>query len=187
MLNRVLEILQRRGGYKLVPEPLHIAEIEFKFPAVLQGPTNMPGLVVVIDGEDAPADAIVRRLRGFRTVLSRRGLRRPITAVLIHPVLPLDAMESLKGVCRIISLQDGEDPTLNLRPLLPLDLPEPIREIASAKEAFSSSIGDLKDFLLVENLLSAAEKGAEQVRNEVRNAVFVLARKALINTSPELK
>lgn len=185
MTTQVTEFLTRRGRYEVVPEPLHVADLEFEFPAVLKGPPNHPGLVVVLDDSSSSAEAVVRRLRAFRTVLTRSGARRPITVILYHTDFPPDAVNEIREVCRVIPVDRAEDINDRLRPLLPLNLPDAISAVSTAEATLLTFLGSSAGAPIVKALLRASSDSTERVRDVIRERARKISQEAL-NSAREL-
>src|SRR4051794_20126267 len=109
-LQDVVDLLERRGGFRTRPKPLHVADIDydFEFDAVLEGPMEARTLILVLVKGATPGAAIERRLRSFSVALRRTGSMRPLTLVLLleSPDPPL--VNSLQPLCRILPLLPGE-------------------------------------------------------------------------------
>lgn len=174
IIHSVVDVLESKGNYHRVPQPLHIADVEFQFQfnAVLRGPGDQGSLVLVSSTIDIPISAVERRIKAFSIILGRSGSMRPITLVLITGNPNEETITALQDLCRVIVVpSDVEDPKGYLRTLLPLDLPDPVKTMESADIALREELGDNINDPLISKLLKAASKGSTEVELAMRELI----------------
>lgn len=179
MRDEIVELLQRRGTYRLAPEPLHIADVEFRFAAVLQGPPSNPSMVVLLDEPEESIRAALRRLRAFRTVLSRSGTRRPLTTVILSPDVSANSIHAIREISRVIVADDPDLLEVALRPLLPLELPDADTYTTNVDNLLQVHLRDESGSPVLKRLLAASGRGADDVRETLRKAVAKVSEEAL--------
>ena len=178
-LERVLTVLEEQGGYRPVRQPLQVVDVDFKFgfDAVLVGPQNQDGLVIVLSAEDAPSGSLQRKVKAFILLLERTGSTRPVSLVLLTAEQSTKPVAALEAICRVILVPDDAEPEQALHPLLPLTIPAVPENLESAEDAINFELGSDAASPLVSALLRAARKGPEDVRDIVRSAVDNVAAK----------
>ena len=174
----IIQVLETRGGYNRAREPLEISGVEFKgmFDAVLVGPKDQNGLVLVRRTEATFVGEIKRAVKALVTALDRTGSMRPVTLVLATTVSPEDpAIVALHDSCRLIAVPPGGNPEDFLRVLLPLKLPSPETAKKSADSALRGELNDSKDDPLIDTLVRAARKGSDEVQRRMREEINCVA------------
>ena len=173
-VDNVIQILERSGGYKRAPQPLRISEVEFKgtFDAVLVGPFDQNGLVLVLGAEPPHVEQVEYAVKAFATALDRVGSMRPFTLVLVTTVGVDDpGMVALQDVCRLITVPPKGKLEDHLRVLLPLKLPSPEARKKSADSALRDELGDNKEDPLIDALIRAARKNSGEVQRRMREEI----------------
>ena len=179
-VREVVTLLIKDGKYRLISDGIHISELEFRFDAILLGPGDERGLVIVLDIRTEPLAPLRRRLRSFAQVLQRTGSNRPLTAVLVGSGFTADELHATRAVCRVVLVQSDESVQSCLTPLLPLTLPDPVAQTVSATTLLRTELADkFASRSLAGTLLRASERGSEAVRDSIRDRVDRICRKAL--------
>jgi hypothetical protein len=156
-----------RHGYQKVPQPLHIADINFDFAGALTGPNNQESLTLVLDGDGQSFAAAQRRLQAFVMVLERTGSTRPINVVVLAKKVDVKAITALEEVARVVLVNPDRPLEKSLNVLMPLKLPEPIASSGSAETALEEELGGRPD-AVGERLLKAASESADKVESTMR-------------------
>ena len=182
MIARVFRILLQ-AGYRIVPPPLRIVDVDFQseFPAVLTGPHKQNSLIVVVDSDRTPFELTRRRIKALTTTLDRSGSEIPLTLVLIVSDSDISKTESLDTLCRVVRVFNAGDPGRDLRPLLPLALPEPAEPLPSALPALLKKTGPPTEDKFVALLIETAKQGQTAVADAVRSMVDKVASQYLEN------
>lgn len=170
-VSSVVAFLEKKGRYRIVHEPLHVADFSFEFDAVLRGPGDGSGLVVVLDGQEVPLGPLRRRLAAFRTVLERKGKNRSVTAVLLSPGPSSEDLDALASICRVITIENDAEIANELRALLPLALPAPMRTTATGWEALEERLAARVPSPLTASLLRAGRRDPEAVQKVLRTTI----------------
>lgn len=157
----VQELVTR--GYRSVPQPLHIADIDFDFSAALTGPNDQESLTLILEGEGQALVAAQRRLRAFALVLERTGSARPINVVVLSDKPDPKAIAELQTMARVVLIEPGLPLVKSLQSLLPLELPAPVGGRISAEAALLEEMGGSTDPVAA-RLLKAARESSEKVR-----------------------
>jgi len=180
MLTKVLEILQH-AGYRIVPPPLKIVDIDFQsdFLAVLIGPRSQQSMVVVLDASRTPVEVARRRVNALATTLDRSGSEIPLTLVLINSDSEERKTADLDAICRVVRVFDPTAPQNDLRPLLPLALPEPTEPLPSALPTLFKNIGALAQDPFETSLAEMARRGPSPVTDAVRARIEEVVRQYL--------
>jgi hypothetical protein len=150
-------------GYRRIPQPLHVSELNFDFAGALSGPGEEQNLTLILEGEGAALIAAQKRLRAFAVVLDRSGSMRPMTVVVLAKNPDADALASLEQLARVVVVPPDEPLSESLYTLLPLHLPEPIAPSVSADAALRLELGGRPDGVAA-RLLKAAKESGEKVR-----------------------
>ena len=153
LVDEIGSLLSRESGFRKAQLPLRLADIEFRFDAVLVGPTGHDDLLVIIDLQAKSKLATHRRIQGLVTVLERLNSHRSVTAVIIIRDGSLDDMSELSKYCHIVVVRPNIPLQVALRVLLPLKLDtrdeqEPIDSLAALRREVGlndSYINDLID------------------------------------------
>lgn len=111
------------AGYTRVREPLFVASIPFEFDATLVGSASLDLILVVDLIEGATIGVNQRRIEGLARALDVVGSKRSLTIVLVGPLPPLDVVNALSGVGRILSVDTGSRDKDVLRDSLSVLLP----------------------------------------------------------------
>lgn len=176
----VVTLLTKDGKYRLISDGIHISELEFRFDAILIGPGDERGLVIVLDIRTEPLAPLRRRLRSFAQVLQRTGANRPLTAVLVGSTFTADELHATRAVCRVVLVGSDESLQSCLTPLLPLTLPTPVAQTVSTMALLRTRLADkIVSRSLTGTLLRASERGSVAVRDSIRGRVDRICRKAL--------
>ena len=173
-VDNIIQILERSGGYRRAPQPLQISEVEFKgmFDAVLVGPMDQNGLVLVLGAESPHIEQIKYAVKAFATALDRAGSMRPFTLVLATTVDVDDrALVALQDYCRVIAVPSSGKAEDYLRVLLPLRLPSPEARKKSADSALREELKDSKEDPLIDALITAARKSSDEVQRKMREEI----------------
>lgn len=176
----VVSLLIEDGKYQIISDAIHISELVFRFDAMLIGPGDERGLVIVLDIRTEPLAPLRRRLRSFAQVMQRTGPNRPLTAVLVGSTFTASELHATRSVCRVILVDPQDGIRSSLTPLLPLTLPDPVTHTVSATTLFRTQLaGKIELRPLGSTLLRASERGSDTVRDAVRDRVARICRKAL--------
>jgi hypothetical protein len=169
--DEILRLLTEQGQYRQVSGPLRIVDTDFdkNFDAVLVGPGEQRCLVLIIDSATVSPAVISRRVRSFALVLDRSGSQRPLTVLLLTP--DAKPFESLERHCRLITIAPMDDLDVALRGLLPLRIVAHQHTINAAEAALARSLGDNAKKPLVNALRKAAQKGSDEVMQEILKAI----------------
>jgi hypothetical protein len=167
----IVRVLISKGQYKRTPEPLHVADVDFDFDAVLTGPTDETRLVVVIDTDSVSLAVLRTRVEALAAVLEGTGSRRPLTTVIIGDRVADEARGMLEDLCRVIIVPEWEDAEECLGQLLPLELPRPYESRVSAEQSLRSELGSLGHDAMVKRLLATGSKGAHDVELYMRSVI----------------
>ena len=180
MLTKVLEILQQ-AGYRIVPPPLKVVDIDFQsdFFAVLIGPQNQQSMIVVLDSSRTQIEVARRRINALVTTLDRSGSEIPLTLVLITSESDISKSAQLDTICRVIRVTDASNPQYDLRPLLPLALPEPAEPLPSALPWLFKNLGPPTEDRFEILLAEIAKRGPDAVTESVRSTIEGVARQCL--------
>lgn len=174
MTESIIEMLKSKNNYRQVPQPLSIADVDFQFDfdAVLEGPDDHCGLVLILNSEKAPLYSVQRKIKAFSIVLARTNSMRPITLVLITEKINDPAIESLEKLCRVITISpNNNDLRTCLRTILPLRLPELVKTRGSTDVTLREELGyDIED-VLISALLKAAQKNSSEVEHTIIEAI----------------
>ena len=149
-----------------------IADVSFRFGAVLEGPGHQVSTVVVAAADHGRVGEIWRSLRAATLMLERTGSTRPLSLVLVARKPPVEEVTRLEELCRVLvaSPDDGK-PQLRQRlaALLPLELPEaielPTTSPRQLEEKLVDSRSDPQRSRWSATLLKAAADGEEAVKN----------------------
>lgn len=164
-IDSVTDTLSSQGGFRLVPKPLHIANLDFgfEFDAVLEGPDGQHGLVLVSDGSTISTRSLERLIQSFSLALSRTDSLRTLTLVLINSDAGQSDLASLETLCRVINVRDAQSLTFDLRGLLPLAIPPPSNPLLSSAEVLASELASETIDELTHQLIKAAKDSAQSV------------------------
>lgn len=169
----IINTLERRGNYRRVAQPLHIADVDFDFSGALVGPGDQQALTLILDGSQITIAAALRRLKAFAVVLERSVSTRPINVVLLAESPDRADVAALEQIARVIVVQPHQELENALHILLPLKLPEPIPASESAEKTLREELQATKSPLTL-RLLKAGKKSASAVEEEMRKALIEL-------------
>lgn len=169
VIGEIQELLVSTGGYRQILMPLRVGDIEFRFDAVLMGPTNADDLAVIVDLQEIVGNAIRRRIRGLVTVLDRLKSRRSVSVILVVRNEFKFELEDLDKYCHVCVVRPEKALESSLRSLLPLKLPEPSTAYANAGLALRQEIGSAKMSKIVTDLIDKAMIGAEAIQEQLKN------------------
>jgi len=171
----ISSVLESHGGYRLASQPLRIHDIDFSgdFDAVLQGPDDERGLVLVLDATSLSLWTIQRRLTAVLSALTRTGSMRPVTVVLITTGdLEYSTAADFGALCRVIVIPAESNPHERLRTLLRLRLKLPGEQaVETADAVLREELGDGVTDPFVNALIEAARKGRSEVERIVREQI----------------
>ena len=175
VLKQIVGLLTPENWYAQQPPLVLVDEASFPFDAVLKGPRDSAGLVVIAAADDGNFGAIVSRLRAFSNALLRRNSMRPLAVVLIGDKLDARAQSELSSVCRVICVsRTAASPAAVRRALLPLlkiEFPQTQTQTARPLDLLRSVLGKKAETSLVRTLLRAAEKGGDSVQSEMQSDI----------------
>jgi hypothetical protein len=175
----ISNLLRSEGRYKLAAQPLRVQDLEFKgdFDAVLEGPNDERGLVLVVDGTALPLSTIQRRLKALSSALTRTRSMRPTTVVLITQQPPDDSsVAELQALSRLIVISAQDNAKDCLRPLLHLKLPQDSKlpqeqVVKSADTILQEELGGQITDPFLSALIKAARKSPSDVERTVREQI----------------
>jgi hypothetical protein len=163
------------AGYRRLSLPFMVASIPFDFTAVLVATERASDLLVVIDTVAENEEFVLRRkVEGLSRALDVAGSNRPLTAILVGPSPPMNILDKLGRVCRILLVTTPLGPRANwikdaLAVLLPLRLPlleEPAAD--PIEDLYTRVSGDIEESVF-HALISATLRGPESVEEAFRN------------------
>jgi hypothetical protein len=174
-VDRAVEIL-RGASFVLLPQPLEVDRIPFRFSAALVSKESLD-LVVLVDTFDSGNEEDVRReVTALGRALDLAGSRRPLTVVLVGQRWSELTERAISRVARVLRCQivlgdEARDAALrdSLAVLLPLDLPDAPKE---PEETWSNIRVQLEQGLSdpeLQEVLSAAARGSGKVTQAVRS------------------
>ncbi|MEM9594801.1 MAG: hypothetical protein AAGD06_11075 [Acidobacteriota bacterium] len=164
-VERVVEVLVRRGRYRLMASPLRIDGVRFELDAVLEGPGRQRHTVLVADGAAPEAAGVPHRIRALALLLERAESARPLTLVWLDG--DGKGRPPLEDLCRVVAVdphRDDDDLAERLASLLPLELPEPPEPVGSVEGLLNRRLEDADDSVTAA-LRAAAASGTEPVRS----------------------
>lgn len=161
----VNELVER--GYRKVPQPLHVADIDFDFAGALTGPGDQEHLTLILDGQSGSIAPAQRRLQAFAVVLDRSGSARPISVVVLSNSLDPKALAELEATAHVVVVDPDRPLSESLSSLLPLELPEPIASTGSADAALKEELGAQPDQVCT-RLIRAARESADKVESTMQ-------------------
>lgn len=177
----IVEILQSKGHYHRVPRPLHIVDVNFEFDAVMVGPENQRGLILILSAEDVPLDSVRRRVDTFSEALKITRSMRPITLVLIRQKsdnadnFDNSAIVALEKLGRVILVDPDKPLEASLHSLLSLNPPSTREPVESADDALRAELGNDSEDPVIRKLLKAAQKGRIDVERTLLEEIDRLA------------
>ena len=171
IVSSIVQLLVSRSGYRHGRVPLRVAEIDFRFDAVLVGPRQGDGLVVIVDLHANTSITTARRIRGLITVLDRLQSRRTVSVVLVVRADVKFALEELEQCCHIVLVRPGALLENSLRSLLPLVLPTPEASTSSAEEALRRELDSAADEPFIMQLIQASHTSQSEIDNVLRHAI----------------
>jgi hypothetical protein len=148
-----------------------VAEIEFRFAAVLVGPGQADGLVIVVDLQANTSSTTSRKLRGLITVLDRLESRRTVSVILVIRAEVQIALEELEKLCHIVIVQPEGVLENSLRSLLPLVLPTPEANTSNAEAILRRELDSAGDEPFINQLIAASHSSQTEVENVLRTAI----------------
>lgn len=172
-LSMVVKVLTERGAYRVQPQLVSVADVDFEFDAILRGPEQSEAMVVVMSADKDRLPLAVSRMRALSHTMLRSGSTRPLTLVVLLPTADTSALRELSTICRVapVTARDEQEVANDLRSLLPLVLPEPTAAQSDAGRMLRTALGELASDTFVASLISAGRKGSEAVEAEVARAV----------------
>lgn len=103
-VSRVVDHLTLHG-YRLLPAPLMISGMKFKFPAVLVGPENTSELILVADtAETVDNNTIVRQVLSVGRALDIARKTNPLTTIIVGPRPTQSAISDMMSACRVLPI-----------------------------------------------------------------------------------
>ena len=103
-VSRVIEFLEP-SGYRLLPSPLLISGMTFKFPAILVGPENTSDIVLVADtAEEADNNIILRQVLGVGRALDIARKNNPLTTIIVGPRPKQSVFTAMMSACRVLPI-----------------------------------------------------------------------------------
>lgn len=155
-VERVAKML-KTAEFARMSIPLRIAGLTFDVPAAFVGASPSPDLVVVGDTTTQTTRDLQRTVEGIGRALDVVRSRRPLTLVLVGPLLESAALASLSRYARILPVgETADEASLKnwLAVLLPLKLPKPVEvrgvdslnELRATADAEATALIDLAPF-----------------------------------------
>jgi hypothetical protein len=166
LVDEIGSLLARESGFRNVLLPLRLADIEFRFDAVLVGPSGSDDLLVIIDLQAKSKPATRRRIQGLVTVLDRLNSHRSVTAVIIIRDGSLVDMSELEKYCHIVVVRPNIPLQTALRILLPLKLDtHDEQEATDSIAALRREVGSNDSY--INNLIDQSPNGADAVARTI--------------------
>jgi|GEM_PF-2689958 len=164
-VNAIVKVLVNTGAYKSQKSPVYIADADLSFDAdaVLVGPDDRTGLILVIDGHRTEPDVALRKVRSLAMVLDRVGSRRTLSVVIVTDKLNHPSIKSMENFCRLIAVHPADKPEYAIRSLLPVALPRPEKIRISFDEVLEREMDDLVNDAFFGDLRAASERSVEAV------------------------
>ena len=82
----VAVILTEKGGFQLQPRLVLVDDVDFEFDAILRGPSDSEGLVVVMQADEGRVPMALSLIRAMSQLMLRSGSMRPLTLVLLSQI-----------------------------------------------------------------------------------------------------
>lgn len=172
----LITFLKDRGRYKPTFPPLHILDVDFAFDAVLIGPEDHNGLVLVHEVRDSSLGSISNELKALSIALQRTESTRAVTLLLVGDLPMTPPLSELNKLCRVIVVSSEASFEESLASILPLDLPQAIASSESADAALKAEASfDFSD-PLISKLLKAAKENETEVQKAMRSTIDEIAR-----------
>lgn len=159
------------AGYRRMPQPLHVAGLDFDVAAAFVGVGHSADLVIIGDMAAHGERKVLQQIEGIARALDVMRSHRPLTTVIVGPRPVGKTLEALAQVGRILPVEEALDPTDlrdQLAVLLPLELPTTLsadRDLGTGEEL------DLSDHPLATELLEASKLGESAVREAFHDAL----------------
>ena len=168
--------LKDKGGYKPTPPPLHILDVDFAFDAVLIGPEDHNGLVLVHEVKNSSLGPISKKLKALSLALERTESTRTVTLLLLGDLPTTPPLSELNKLCRVIVVSSDATLEESLASILPLELPQAMASTESADAALRAEASfDFSDPLIAK-LLKAAKENETEVQKAMRSTIDEIAR-----------
>lgn len=167
---RVAELLDG-AGYRRMPQPLHVAGLDFDVAAAYIGGDHSADLIVIGDMAADGERKVLQQVEGIARALDVMRSHRPLTTVIVGPRPVGKTLEALAQVSRILAVEEAMDPTElrdQLAVLLPLELPASLstdRDLGSGDELA------LPDHPLAAELIETSKQGEAAVRDVFHKAI----------------
>lgn len=169
-VDRITQILVGTG-YQATGPSVPVASIPFDFAATFVGANHSLDLVVVIDTVSDPSEArLLKKISGLARALDMVGSRRSVTAIVVGPSPSAAAQQTMGRHCRVLVVGTPTGPNAGrairdaIAVLLPLDLPQPVSQladpIAEVRKALGPSQSETSSLLLL-----AAVRGSREVES----------------------
>ncbi len=181
MLDRIIKILTEGGTYRPQPRLVIVDDVDFEFDAILRGPGDSHGLVLVMDCPVTRLPLAVSRVRAFSQMMLRTGSIRPLSVVAVTELDEPGVLNELSAICRVIRVVDGDDASVRarLRPLLPLILPEPESPQGDVSRLLRKALETVTPEELVSSLINAGRKDDKAVESAIVEAINSAITQAL--------
>jgi hypothetical protein len=172
-LNRIVSLLEK-SGYRVLDSPLAVGSARFDFAVALVGTEHRPDLIVVIDSVEETEIRIRQKLEALSRALDLAGSRRPLTAILVGPRPSQPTLEAIARVCRVLPVGtvSGSDANQTIHDwlavLLPIELPSATGSLADSLSELARHAPEVIGQPLASELISAANSGADAVRDLLR-------------------
>lgn len=177
-LANVVTLLES-AGYRSRPQPFTVASVPFDFSALLVGAERALDLIVVVDTLVESEVRIRQKVEGLSRALDLVASRRPLTTIVVGPLLPAATIAALSKVSRVLSVgvSVGEEAERYLGDalavLLPLTLPDPSQAVLDPLAEVGRVMNLVaEDDGTVASLLDAAANGPETVREVFRTEML---------------
>ncbi len=185
LLTQVVTILTTSGAYRTQPRLVAVDDVDFEFDAILRGPAECQGLVLVLNCDPGRLPMAISRLRAFNQMMLRTGSLRPLSLVAVTRLEEGELLRELEALCRVIRVSEGDESTvrIQLRGLLPLSLPEPESPHGDVTRMLRESLAGIRPEDVVASLMAAGRRGEVAVEEAVISAINAAIAEAMAEES----
>ncbi len=194
LIDRIANELTADGRYQ--HRELTSVVFEFKFDAVLAGPHDAGRLVTLLSLTADRIPEARRTLDGLTAFLRFADSRRPFVLIAVmQPASPADVVAlrefatEASTLCRVLEIPgDKLSRSTNstelrhwLKPLLPIELPQPVASRKSPEQRLLDAVKDSKKLSgdsLTSKLLKAAATSSKDVETTMTQAITAIAQAA---------
>lgn len=154
-------------GYTTHGSEVISGDASVEFDRVLLSPEGHKEIVLLLQDDSKSLTRSLKKLKLLTLLLNKSDSFRSFTLVIIAKSFDTEVLNELYKYARIVPILTGHQLEKQLKPLVPLKLPPPVRARTEVLEELYSKLGQRSRNPVINRLIKAADKSANAVEERL--------------------